>query len=85
MTHADLTAALQTLVRVMLGDSARNWYLILGCAAVAVALGRFLMTMLSNDPALYLAVAFIGSVAFLAFLGSIILFLGKITKGLPCW
>lgn len=38
------------------------------------------MTMLSNDPALYLAVAFIGSVAFLAFLGSIILFLGEVTK-----
>ena len=80
----------------MLGDSARNWYLILGCAAVAVALGRFLMTMLSNDPALYLAVAFIGSVAFLAFLGSTILFLGKrpyalprykqnTTKPVPCW
>lgn len=33
--------------------------------------------MLSNDPALYLAVTFIGSVAFLAFLGSIILFLGE--------
>lgn len=63
----------------MLGDSARNWYLVLGCAAVAVALGRFLMTMLSNDPALYLAVAFIGSVAFLAFLGSYILFLGKVS------
>lgn len=73
----------------MLGDSARNWYLILGCAAVAVALGRFLMTMLSNDPALYLAVAFIGSVAFLAFLGSIILFLGEAAKRnktfLPRW
>ena len=62
----------------MLGDSARNWYLILACAAIAVALGRFLMTMLSNDPALYLAVTFIGSVAFLALLGSIILFLGKV-------
>lgn len=65
----------------MLGDSARNWYLILGCAAAAVALGRFLMTMLSNDPALYLAVTFIGSVAFLALLGSIILFLGKLMFG----
>ena len=68
---------LQTLVKVMLGDSWRNWYLILGCAGIAIAMSRFLMTMLSNDPALYLAVTFIGSVAFLAFLGSIILFLGE--------
>ncbi len=37
------------------------------------------MTMLSNDPALYLAVTIIGCVAFLALLGSIILFLGKDT------
>ena len=46
---------------------------------MAVAMSRFLMTMLSNDPALYLAVTIIGCVAFLALLGSIILFLGKDT------
>ncbi len=63
----------------MLGDSWRNWYLILACAAMAVAMSRFLMTMLSNDPALYLAVTIIGCVAFLALLGSIILFLGRDT------
>lgn len=68
---------LQTLVRVMLGDSWRNWYLVLACAALAVVMSRFLMLMLSSDPVLYLAVTFIGSVAFLALLGSIILFLGK--------
>ena len=59
-----------------MGDSWRNWYLLLASAAVAIAISRLLMTMLSSDPALYLAVTFIGSVAFLAFLGSIILFLG---------
>ncbi|DBB11967.1 TPA: hypothetical protein ACH3X3_006093 [Trebouxia sp. C0006] len=72
-----------TLVRVMLGDSWRNWYLILACAAMAVAMSRFLMTMLSNDPALYLAVTIIGCVAFLALLGSIILFLGGVTHTAP--
>ena len=49
----------------------------LGCAGIAIAMGRFLMTMLRTDPALYLTVTFIGSVAFLALLGSIILFLGE--------
>jgi len=68
----------------MLGDSWRNWYLILACAAMAVAMSRFLMTMLSNDPALYLAVTIIGCVAFLALLGSIILFLGRNTVQPAC-
>ncbi|KAA6417820.1 MAG: solute carrier family 44 member 2 [Trebouxia sp. A1-2] len=72
-----------TLVRVMLGDSWRDWYLILACAAMAVAMSRFLMTMLSHDPALYLAVTIIGCVAFLALLGFIILFLGGVTHTAP--
>lgn len=67
----------QVLVRVMLGDAWRSWFLILACSGLAVLLGRFALSLLVNDPNLYLAVTFIGSVAFLAFLGSTILFLGE--------
>lgn len=61
----------------MLGDAWRNWFLILACSGLAVIMGKLLLSTLVNDPALYLAATFIGAVAFLAFLGSTILFLGE--------
>ena len=61
----------------MLGDAWRNWFLILACSGLAVIMDKLLLSTLVNDPALYLAATFIGAVAFLAFLGSTILFLGK--------
>lgn len=74
----------QVLERVMLGDAWRSWFLVLACSGLAVVMGKLLLSMLVNDPALYLAATFIGSVAFLAFLGSTILFMGELLLSSLC-
>ena len=85
LARRELLCIVQVLVRVMLGDAWRSWLLILACSGLAVLLGRFLLSLLVNDPNLYLAVTFTGSVAFLAFLGSTILFLGELpTRACLC-
>lgn len=84
MFYALTQRVLQVLERTMLGDAWRNWFIILACSGLAVIMGNLLLSTLMNDPALYLAATLIGSVAFLAFLGSTILFLGVYTAATLC-